>query len=342
MLFTIALPVVVFLFLVVSLSSKWVRYRHDILPNRKCVIVSGAASGIGEALVRQLLSHHCRVIAVDCNEPLLSQRRQEYIKMGLLRNSIEDNDHNNNNHSKEVSGATYETHSFDLSSVTSQDIQQQLFSEGSVDSVFALVNCAGISYPRDTNYTSLVELNEEVVDKMLKTNVTSHMKMTRAVFPHLSRSEGRSKALIMNVASPAGVLIPPFLGTPYGVTKAALIGWNDGIRRELRSSGIDVCCVFPGFTKTGMAFKGSIDPQSEFSQEIANCQHSFGKIMDTFGQDPNEVAQVMFSNLFSSNRGKHVYVDSNGKNLVWPFLAAIQSLCPSVIDWLLLKLTCLK
>ncbi|KAG2385757.1 hypothetical protein C9374_002906 [Naegleria lovaniensis] len=331
MLFLLSISLLVLLLAAFALSAFY-RYRHDIAPKGKCIVVSGAASGIGEALVRKLLSHQCRVIAVDCNEHLLAQRQQEYMDKGLLSSKDDE---------------TYRYFTFDLSTTTVQDIQKRLFidSEQSVRRIDALVNCAGISYPRDGLYTSLIEQQEDVFEKMLATNVVGHLKMTKAVFPHLlSRLNGYDdgQSVIMNVASPAGVLIPPYLGTPYGVTKAALISWNDGIRRELHSTGIDVCCVYPGFTKTGMAFKGNIDSSSKFSHEIENCQKAFGKIMDKFGQDAEEVACVMFTNLFSSNRGKHVYIDSNGKSFIWPLLAAVQCLCPGVIDFLLLKLASFK
>jgi NAD(P)-dependent dehydrogenase (short-subunit alcohol dehydrogenase family) len=114
-----------------------------------------------------------------------------------------------------------------------------------------LVNNAGILY--DT-WQRGVEADLDVVREALATNLLGAWRTTQACLPLLRRSEhGR----IVNVSSGSGSLSSMGAGTPaYSVSKAALNALTRILAAELRSEGILVNAVCPGWVATDMGGPG--------------------------------------------------------------------------------------
>jgi NAD(P)-dependent dehydrogenase (short-subunit alcohol dehydrogenase family) len=114
-----------------------------------------------------------------------------------------------------------------------------------------LVNNAGILY--DT-WQRGVEADLDVVREALATNLLGAWSTTQACLPLLRRSEhGR----IVNVSSGSGSLSSMGAGTPaYSVSKAALNALTRILAAELRSEGILVNAVCPGWVATDMGGPG--------------------------------------------------------------------------------------
>ena len=95
----------------------------------------------------------------------------------------------------------------------------------------------------------------------MATNFWGPLNVILAVLPQMqSRGEGR----IVNIASIGGKLSVPHL-VPYSASKFALVGLSEGLRAELRASGILVTTVCPGLMRTGSprhaTFKGRHDAE---------------------------------------------------------------------------------
>jgi len=89
-----------------------------------------------------------------------------------------------------------------------------------------------------------------VVHEAMETNLFGAWRTTLALLPLLRRS-GRGR--IVNVSSEGGSLAGMGAGTPaYHVTKAALNALTRTLAAELRSAGILVNAVCPGWTATDM------------------------------------------------------------------------------------------
>src|SRR4029450_4282568 len=93
-------------------------------------------------------------------------------------------------------------------------------------------------------------------ERDMATNFWGPLNVILAVLPHMRpRGEGR----IVNIASIGGKLSVPHL-LPYSSSKFALVGLSEGLRAELRASGIMVTTVCPGLMRTGSprhaTFKG--------------------------------------------------------------------------------------
>ncbi len=98
-------------------------------------------------------------------------------------------------------------------------------------------------------------------ERDMSTNFWGPLNVILAVLPHMrSRGEGR----IVNIASIGGKVSVPHL-LPYSSSKFALVGLSDGLRAELRASGILVTTVCPGLMRTGSprhaTFKGRHDAE---------------------------------------------------------------------------------
>src|SRR5690349_20734175 len=120
-----------------------------------------------------------------------------------------------------------------------------------LDEVDVIVNNAAILY--DT-WARAVSADLDEVQTALDTNLFGAWRMCEAFLPHLRRSaHGR----IVNVSSEAGSLASMSGGTPaYSVSKAALNALTRILAAELRSDGVLVNAVCPGWVATDMGGAG--------------------------------------------------------------------------------------
>jgi NAD(P)-dependent dehydrogenase (short-subunit alcohol dehydrogenase family) len=115
----------------------------------------------------------------------------------------------------------------------------------------ALINNAAIHY--DT-WQRGVDADLGVVEEAFQTNVLGAWRVTLAFLPLLRRSD---HPRLVNVSSRAGSLATMDGGYPaYSVTKAALNALTRVLADELRSDGVLVNAVCPGWTATDMGGSG--------------------------------------------------------------------------------------
>jgi NAD(P)-dependent dehydrogenase (short-subunit alcohol dehydrogenase family) len=115
----------------------------------------------------------------------------------------------------------------------------------------ALVNNAGADY--DT-WERAASVDFATVDHALATNLVGAWRMVVAFVPLLRHSE---HPRIVNVSSESGSLATMGAGTPaYSVSKAGLNALTRVLTAELRSEGILVNSVCPGWVATDMGGRG--------------------------------------------------------------------------------------
>ncbi len=182
------------------------------------VIVTGASSGIGEALVRRLAASGACVV--------FSARRRE--RLETLQAGID------------PSGAHTLIVAGDLTQPGDRArlVEQTLKRFGRID---ALVNNAGYG-----QRGPLEQVPVEAMRANFETNVFALIALVQLVAPHL-REQGRGR--IINIGSVAGRIARP-LSSVYDATKHALEALTDGLRGELAPFGIEVVLVRPGFIAT--------------------------------------------------------------------------------------------
>lgn len=177
-----------------------------------CILVTGAASGIGKATALMLAEKGFGVYATDMSEAELDNFRR-------------------------VGGIE----AFKLDITDDADVLNVVaFIEKKGIDLLALVNNAGIFSPGP-----LMELPIERLMQQFNVNVFGTHRLTKALFPLFLKSRGR----IVNVSSVARFMATPFSG-PYAASKHAIEGWSDALRRELMSLGVKVIVIEPALINT--------------------------------------------------------------------------------------------
>ena len=104
----------------------------------------------------------------------------------------------------------------------------------------AVVNNAGIAVLGPLELTPVEELRRH-----FETNVLGHVALSQALLPELVQARGR----LVFVGSPSGRMPVPFAGS-YSASKAALAGVAETWRLELADSGVGVSLVEPSASGT--------------------------------------------------------------------------------------------
>ncbi len=191
-------------------------------------LVTGANRGIGLELVRQLAQRGFTTV-LGSRDPEKGRAAAEGLAAG---------------------GIQVEARRLDVDDAESvRELAAGLESEhGRLD---VLVNNAAILY--DT-WQRGVDADLDLVHQALETNLLGAWRTTQACLPLLRRS---SHGRIVNVSSGSGSLSGMGAGTPaYSVSKAALNALTRILAAELRSDGILVNSVCPGWVATDMGGPG--------------------------------------------------------------------------------------
>lgn len=184
-------------------------------------LVTGASSGIGRELARQLAADGMNVVLVARDAERLRQLAAE-----IQRDS----------------GVTARVLPKDL---RAPDAPREIFSEleaGGVD-ISVLVNNAGTCV-----YDEFCESDLQAEIEMIQVNVTALTCLTKLFLAKmLMRGSGR----IVNVASGAGFCPVPMVAA-YAATKAYVLSFSESLAHELRGTGVSVTCLCPWPTKSGI------------------------------------------------------------------------------------------
>lgn len=109
-----------------------------------------------------------------------------------------------------------------------------------------LVNVAGVALPNP-----LAEARSDEWSRMIETNLTGLLRVTRTFLPDLLARHEDAPADIINVSSIAAhVVIPDY--AVYAATKAAVTAFSERQRAELAREGVRVTNIEPGLTRTDM------------------------------------------------------------------------------------------
>ena len=186
----------------------------------KVWVVTGAGSGMGRALVLELLARGARVAGVDIRADGLQQT-------GALADA----------------GDRLSTHVVDITDRAAVEALPAavVAAHGAVD---AMINNAGIIQP----FVPVNELGYDALQRVLDVNLMGTVHMVKAFLPVLLE---RPEAHLANVSSMGGFF--PFPGqTVYGASKAAVKLLTEGLYAELLDTSVGVSVIMPGAVDTAI------------------------------------------------------------------------------------------
>ena len=198
--------------------------RSDGKLSGKVAIVTGAASGIGEAIATLFLKEGARVVVADLPGHGLAQRFAGQP----------------NARSVEID-------------VTAAEAPERIVGAAlrEFSGLDVLVNNAGIALGKQFE-----DISDEEFDRIMAINVRSVFRLTRAAVPAL---KARGSASVINLASIMSGTGGPLLSA-YACSKHAVLGLSRGMAVDLGKYGIRVNALQPGSIWTGMSKPFFDDP----------------------------------------------------------------------------------
>lgn len=206
------------------------------LKNKK-VLITGGSAGIGKAIVKKLIQHGVKDIAVV-------GRKIEHLE--VLR--------------VELPSVNIIMIQADVSVIEDLDKVVSVISQewGNLD---ILINSAGV-----VSAGLLSEQSDEDIIGQININITGLILLTKKTIPLLQNSNGGA---IVNISSGYGYIAMPFYSV-YAATKAAVGQFSDALRRELFEFPIHVMTVYPSATDTGM-MKTAIVEKMDSPENVAQA-----------------------------------------------------------------------
>jgi short-subunit dehydrogenase len=160
---------------------------------------------------------------------------------------------------------------------------QTLFREAtSLGEVYALVNCAGLTF-----YGRTLDAPMEKFEQIISVNLLSEMRASM-LFLRYFLEQGRGA--ILTVTSVAAFLPAPFQNA-YAATKHGMQAFMEGLAREYTGRGVAICTFVPGGLATEM-------------NTLSGLDRKFGK-ENRVNMDPARAARKA---LAAFKRGKPSYV----------------------------------
>ncbi len=207
--------------------------------DNKVVLITGASSGIGEALVKEFAHYRCNFILISRNQEKLNRMMQElsYPKDKFLILPFD------------------LTKYKELPKLVNKSIQK--FSK-----IDIIINNAGVTQRSLAKDTTI-----ETTEKLFALDFFSPIYLTKLLLPYLNEPGN-----ITVISSVAGKFGSPYRSS-YAAAKHALHGYFDSLRAELKRENqkIQVLIVCPGFVKTNIsinALKGDGTTHNQLDEGI--------------------------------------------------------------------------
>ena len=199
----------------------------------KVVLITGASSGIGRAAAIKFAKRGATIILVSRNNEKLEQVNEELKKFNTSTLVCE----------------------CDISDKSQVEKISKIILER-YDSVDILVNNAGFAI-----YGSVSELTIEEIESQMATNYLGMVYCTKNFLPSMIK---KNSGHIVNVASVAGSFGLPGIAS-YCATKFAMLGFSEGLKHELKGTGVGITVVSPIMVRTNFFDHSSFESMPKYS-----------------------------------------------------------------------------
>jgi len=168
---------------------------------------------------------------------------------------------------------------------------EALLAKHPLKNLAGLLNNAGVILPGPVE-TQPIHLFE----KQIEVNLFGHVRVTQALLPFIRRDARTLGGRVVNLVSVAGRVSTYFLGA-YAGSKFGMEAVTDSLRRELRSFGVSVSAIEPGFVQTPLL-------------------HNLGR--DLLDQNQDEKGRALYKEFFDrvEKNNEQVYLGGSSPELV--------------------------
>ncbi len=206
----------------------------------KTIIVSGASSGIGEAIAKKLAENEFQVILVARNKERLEKITAE------------------------INNTSTHPASYYQVDVSNRDQVEDMVSavQKEVGSVYGYINNAGLMLESEVKKGDI-----DSWDQMIDVNIKGVLYGTSLVLPDMIKNEAGH---IINISSVSGHEVTK-VSTVYSATKFAVRAISQGLEKELAKTGVRVTNISPGMVDTRLlANRQKTDRKPLEAEDIAN------------------------------------------------------------------------
>lgn len=227
----------------VTLNPKLEPDMETQLLKEKTAIITGAASGIGEAIAKKFAAHGAFVHILDVDDAKMKIVVEEILQEG----------------SKAIS------HLCDVSN--QKEVASVIDSIASQHSINILVNNAGVAFVGNVEKTSEADL-----DRLYNINVKGVYNCLYAVIPYMKKNGG---GCILNMASIAAVAAVPDRFA-YSITKGAVLAMTYSVAQDYLKENIRCNAISPARIHTpfvdGFLSKNYPGKEKEMFERLSKAQ----------------------------------------------------------------------
>jgi len=225
----------------------------------KTIWITGASSGIGEALSLAFAKENARLILSSRTEDKLERVKKQCIKLGV----------------DEVDILVLPFDILDL------DCHQMMVDKviKKFNSIDVLINNAGVS-----QRATAMNMTMDTYRRIIEIDFFAPTSLIKAVLPHMIKQHSGH---LITTSSVAGKIGAP-ARTGYCAAKHAVLGFNDALRPEVHDSNIAVSTIIPGFVKTNIS-----------KNALTGAGESFGKTDADIrsGMSPEQASKIIIEGI---------------------------------------------
>jgi NAD(P)-dependent dehydrogenase (short-subunit alcohol dehydrogenase family) len=258
----------------------------------KTLLITGASSGFGRALVEAALAAGHRVVGT-----VRSAQAKAEIEALAAGSAV---------------GYLLDVTDFDAIDRVVADIETKV---GAVD---VLVNCAGYGHEGILEESPLAEMRRQ-----FDVNVFGAVAMMKAVLPYMRE---RRRGHILNITSMGGFITLPGIAYYCG-SKFALEGISEAVGKEVKGFGIAVTAVAPGSFRTDWAGRSMV----RTARSIADYDELFEPVRKARSEkngkqlgDPRKAALAMLEVIDCEAPPAHLLLGSDALSLVREKLRSLE------------------
>ncbi|KAF6248179.1 alcohol dehydrogenase [Nitrosopumilus sp. b3] len=204
----------------------------------KVVLITGASSGIGKESAIEFAKMGANIILVARRKDKLEQIANELKKFHVLT-LICQCDVSKKDQVKEMTQSVFEK----------------------FDSIDILVNNAGFAI-----YGSVSDLSIQDIESQMETNYFGMVYCIKEFLPSMLK---KKSGHIVNVASVAASFGLPGIAS-YCASKFAMLGFSEGLKHELKDTGVGITVVSPIMVRTNFFDHSSFEKMPKYSPTSLN------------------------------------------------------------------------